>query len=638
MGSDPGETFRFGVFLLEASSGDLKRDGVPVKIQGQPLNVLLTLVERPGEVVTREELRARLWPHDVFVSFELNLNRAVNKLRETLGDSAENPRFIQTVPRKGYRFIAPVERLNRREETVQSAHPTATPAPQNMGPVPHPASSTASELAPSQAPGTRLWVTVAVIFAISLAMLIYGVFRTRYPVSANPHALAIAALPFRNGSPESHELDFLSDALPSEITTSLNRYPSVAVRPFSTSSRFSFNDIDTAARQLHSQIIISGEYLNAGGTLRVNIEAVDSSKNQIIWRNDIAVETGDWIELRDQINANIRGGLMPALGVTLTASAETHPANKDAYALYLQALALPHDGDGNATAISMLERSVASDHSFGPAWQALGARYHFEYDYSRGGQTAWDEAERAYEQALSLDAQLIPAAASLVMMRTEQGRLGPAFGEAKWLLERHPENGVAHFVMSYVLRYAGELKSSASECDAALAADPTNAMFRTCSQTFIRLGQYSRAEQFIQLDGASNWAQGMLLQIGIRRGDIANVLRQVKPMSEMAAPLVRACALHHPSSEIEELKKREENFPTADPEGTFHVGVVEAYCGFTSDALHWLIEAAKKNYCPADDLETDPVLRRLHGSDRFSELSEASKECRQRFVTKAFTH
>src|SRR5215813_7179010 len=103
--SDTGRIIRFGVFETDVRSGELRRNGIKVKLQGQPFEILVTLLERPGELVTREELRLKLWPGDTFVDFEHSLNAAVKRLRESLGDSAENPVFVETVPRRGYRFF-----------------------------------------------------------------------------------------------------------------------------------------------------------------------------------------------------------------------------------------------------------------------------------------------------------------------------------------------------------------------------------------------------------------------------------------------------------------------------------------------------------------------------------------------------
>ena len=100
---------RFGVFELDLRTGELKKKGVRIRLQGQPFRLLVTLLEERGEIVSREELRRRLWPDDTFVDFDHSLGSAMNKLRETLGDSATNPRFIETAPRRGYRFISPFE-------------------------------------------------------------------------------------------------------------------------------------------------------------------------------------------------------------------------------------------------------------------------------------------------------------------------------------------------------------------------------------------------------------------------------------------------------------------------------------------------------------------------------------------------
>ncbi len=112
---------RFGAFEVDLRAGELRKQGIKIKLQEQPLQILAMLLQRPGEVVTREELRKKLWPADTFVDFDHGLNKAVTKIREALGDSADNPRFIETLPKRGYRFIAPVNELR--------GEPAATPAP-----------------------------------------------------------------------------------------------------------------------------------------------------------------------------------------------------------------------------------------------------------------------------------------------------------------------------------------------------------------------------------------------------------------------------------------------------------------------------------------------------------------------------
>ena len=114
---------RFGLFEVDRKAGELRRNGERVRLQDQPFQVLLTLLERPGEVVTREELRGRLWPDDTFVDFEHSINTAVRRLRDALGDTAESPRYVETVARKGYRFLAPVNGAETRLPSLVPAVP-----------------------------------------------------------------------------------------------------------------------------------------------------------------------------------------------------------------------------------------------------------------------------------------------------------------------------------------------------------------------------------------------------------------------------------------------------------------------------------------------------------------------------------
>src|SRR5215470_17816088 len=116
----PSVVLRFGTFEVDLGAGELRKQGVHIKLQEQPFHVLSLLLQKPGEVVTREELRNHNWPPDTFVDFDNNLNTAINKLREALGDSAENPRFIETLPRRGYRFIAPVTGADQKDSALAS--------------------------------------------------------------------------------------------------------------------------------------------------------------------------------------------------------------------------------------------------------------------------------------------------------------------------------------------------------------------------------------------------------------------------------------------------------------------------------------------------------------------------------------
>src|SRR6202171_3205681 len=170
--------FRFGVFEVYLQSSELRKSGIKLKLQDQPLQVLIALLEKPGVVIAREELRKKLWDDDTFVDFEHSLGTAINKIREALGDSAENPRFIETLPRRGYRFVTPVTTIS-----------ATSPSPLDTSS----ANSRRSLLAPSF--GRRFALVTAAV--IALAALAWGIaHRSVGAGSALPPIRSIAALTF----------------------------------------------------------------------------------------------------------------------------------------------------------------------------------------------------------------------------------------------------------------------------------------------------------------------------------------------------------------------------------------------------------------------------------------------------------
>jgi len=203
MATQPANIYRFAVFEVDLRSGELRRKGFRVKLQDQPLQILLAVLEKPGEVVTREELRAKLWPADTFVDFEHGLNAAVKRLRDALDDSAENPRFIETLPRHGYRFIASV-----------------APDPLHRKP--------ASSLLRSR--GLFLVVGTILVVAILLFAVDAGGLRSKVlsRAATQPQIRSLAVLPLTNisGNPEQESL---ADGMTEELITELSRIGSLKV-------------------------------------------------------------------------------------------------------------------------------------------------------------------------------------------------------------------------------------------------------------------------------------------------------------------------------------------------------------------------------------------------------------------------
>ncbi|HUE51324.1 MAG TPA: winged helix-turn-helix domain-containing protein, partial [Terriglobales bacterium] len=343
---------RFGVFEVDLRAGELRKQGIKIKLHDQPFKVLAILLEHPGEVVTREQICQRLWLADTFVDSEVGLNSAVKKLRDALGDSAENPRFLETLPRRGYRLIVPVEHLSGvadphwKESTSSSAVNQRTVeaelAPGNAAVV---AGQQEIVLEPTARPARpRLAISVrgkvAIVIGV-LAALAGGVWWRLRPLPA--HQYSIAVLPLRNLSPEP-DSDYFSDGLTDEIISNLSVIDGLEVK--SRTSSFTFKDkprdIHSVGAQLGAKLILEGSVLRAGDKLRVNVQLFRVTDDASLWSGRYDRELKDVFEVQDEISRSIVNQLRLNLG----RGQRRYNTNLEAYDLYLRARSLVNGTPG----------------------------------------------------------------------------------------------------------------------------------------------------------------------------------------------------------------------------------------------------------------------------------------------------
>ena len=294
------------------------------------------------------------------------------------------------------------------------------------------------------------------------------------------------------------------------------------------------------------------------------------------------------------------------------------------------------DASPNKDAISMLERAVAIDPSYAPAWEHLGLRYYYDSAYADGGEQMLKRSDSAIERALALDPNLIDAAAQLALNRTVRGELISAYAGASDLVKRWPQNADGHFVLGYVLRYAGLLDEAARECDTALALDPGNYL-RSCSWLFMELGQSQKATEFVRLDAGSEYAARQTAFILLRQGKLAEARQSIQKTSAnplMARVLIQFCLDPSQTVALEKAAQKAEAAALAgtDSEPRYGIGTVLAYCGVKDGAVRLLNSAIKQNYCAYNALQTDPSLAKLRGTAEFKELLSAAKECQNEFL------
>jgi tetratricopeptide (TPR) repeat protein len=426
--------------------------------------------------------------------------------------------------------------------------------------------------------------------------------------------------------------------LPDEVATTLSYVRSLSIRPFATTSKYTAANLDLqqAGREMHVTDIVTGHYLKEGDQLQITLEAVDVENNRTRWRDTLNVAALDMISMRGQITAKVRQGLVPALGAsTNSAEAGTRPRNEEAYDLYLRSVSVPHDPEPNKQAISMLERAVGLDSSYAPAWAALAYRYYYDSAYSTGGETAFQRSNAALERAIALDPNFVQAAGALITNRVERSELAKAYRDAKDLVRRRPESAQAHFTLSYVSRYTGDLNQAARECETALSLDPGNYLYRSCSYTFELLGKPERAMDFISLDAGSDWALFNLPDIFLRQGKPQEALEAEKRVraDQVGHKLVIACLTPASPAELGQVAKQVENdvSKNPDPEVSYTFGALMAYCRQNDSSFHLIKSAIDRNYCATDALQSDPLLARLRGTPGFAQLVTAASECQNRF-------
>jgi TolB-like protein len=453
----------------------------------------------------------------------------------------------------------------------------------------------------------------------------------------------VAVLPFDNVSGDGG-IDYLRLALADEVATALSSTPSLAVRPMASSRRLAGEGSpQEAGRQLRVGRIVIGHFSLRQSELHVTVEAVDVGSNQVLWRDTVAAAAADSIALRDRLTSRIRDRLLPALGARAPTAPHVRPRNAEAYASYLQSLAISSDAEPNREAIALLQRASSIEPDYADAWARLSTRYYYDGHYGGGGTEALRRAEAAARQALTLDPNHAAAAVLLFNLQVEAGRLQDGYDSAMKLVAQRPDSGEARFALSYVLRYGGLLEESARECEQAVSRDPMNPLFRSCAQPLMVLGRYDRALDFVRLDSGSEVARVLTRVIYQRMGRRDDALEQHQRLAPEylrgIAPasfhglLARCLSGGAPNIQGQLSADDVRTFLTVreDPEPLYFWAGDLAYCGYTAPAVTLLRESVRRNYCAVSAIDIDPTFAAIRNNTGYGELLDAARACRTRF-------
>jgi TolB-like protein/DNA-binding winged helix-turn-helix (wHTH) protein len=306
MGEFPSSvrSVRFGVFEVDLRAGELRKKGTRIRLQSQPFVLLVTLLTERGEVVSREELRRTLWPEDTFVDFDHSLGSAVNKLREALGDSAANPRFVETIPRRGYRFIVPFELVDDTELKPVVNEP---PAAELRG----------SSAIPVQAEVRRSRRFSAMIFASAVLLLGGGFLLLKFLGGGPPaHIRSLVVLPLENLSRDSAQ-EYFSDGMTDELITELGQIDELRVisRTSAMMYKGAHKPLPQIARELNVDAAVEGTVLRAGNSVRITAQLILASNDKHLWAQSYEAELRDVFSVQKSVARSIaeqvRGKLYP---------------------------------------------------------------------------------------------------------------------------------------------------------------------------------------------------------------------------------------------------------------------------------------------------------------------------------------
>ena len=322
-----GAAYRFGVFEADSRTGELRKQGRALKLRGRPFDILVLLLARDGDLISREELRKELWPADTFVDFDHGLNSAMNRLRDALGDTAENPRFVETLPRRGYRFIAPIEVVDARS-AIPAAAAVAAPAPSVVAaPV-----AAAPELRVSAPSRLVLLLAVGSLAVAVVVALLY--LRVNRPSPPHSSKMTLAVLPFENLSRDSDQ-EFLSDGFTEEMIAELGKldpdHLGVIARTTTMLYKNARKNISQIRGELGVDYVLEGSIRRVDKRMRITAQLVQASDMTHLWAESYDRDVADVLAIQSEVAMKIAHSLTLALKRPRGEGGQSSPASFPAY-------------------------------------------------------------------------------------------------------------------------------------------------------------------------------------------------------------------------------------------------------------------------------------------------------------------
>lgn len=520
------ETYRFAEFELNLADGELRTANSSVRIQGKPLLLLSVLLDNPQRLVTREQLRDRMWDSRTIVDFEQGINVAMRKLREALGDSAETPRFIETVARKGYRFLLPVSVVPRAAAArapISQLPDTATP------PAPETRVGAASSVP------RRWWFWAAAVGVLGVLGL--GVSVTRMKLRHAEPIRSLAVLPLRDLSPDSGQ-EYLADGITEDVITNLAQMLPLRVISRTSVMRYKHTDkpITQIARELGVEAIVEGAVARSADRVSVTVQLIDATEDRHLWAQKYDRRVADTMAIEAELSQAIAGQVSGALNSRQVEPIRSRPVDQQVYELYL--LGRYHWNKRTEADLAKAEeyftQAAARDPMYAPAYAGLADVYAMRPGY---GIVAWQDtfakASAAARHALDLDDSLAEAHATLGLVELNTPQWRQSENEFRRALQLNPNYASAHIWFAFYLAFSGLRDEALAESERARQLDPLSPSINAHEAHFLyALRRFeeakARARQAIELAPDLAEPHNTLAFIALESGRSAEALSEAR--------------------------------------------------------------------------------------------------------------
>jgi len=624
---------RFGTYEVSLQSGEVRKGGVRIKVQQQPMKLLEILLELPGEVVTRDELRSRVWAEESFGDFDQAVNIAIAKLRSALGDSAENPRFIETLPKRGYRFIADVS-------VVDADAPLKKPesSPGDLSPTEpvHKFQGAGLTVTPKGWRWPTPRVIVALALLLSLSILSVWLFRSRGRAPTGIRSLAV--LPLDNLSADTSQ-NYFADGMTDELITDLAQIS--ALRVISRTSVMTYKGarkpLPQIARELNVDAVVEGTVLRSGDQVRITAQLIDASTDKHLWSQSYEGDLRDTLALQNSVARaiadQIRINLTPQEQAALK---NVKVVNPEAYEDYLKGRYFwnKRTADGLKVALAYFNQAIEEDPKYARAYSGLADTYALlgDWQYTVMPPTeAFPKAKTAVLKALDLDSTLGEAHNSLAFILDGfDWDFDSAGKEFRRAIELNPGYATAHHWYAWHLSLLGRYDEAIAEMRKAENLDPLSLIINAdLAELLVIAHSYDesirQSRKTIEMDPNFALAHNQLAQAYLQKhmyDEAVAELRKAVQLSEGSptciANLARAFVASGKRSEavslLSDLKKRS----SPSYSNASEIAMTYASLGDTNQAMNWLEKGYEERFNPG--VLQRPGFDPLRSDSRFQNL------------------